>query len=48
MKCTFAKDVFGFYLTPLIGYSNMKGVRAVWVGWFWWLFTIELPKRNVL
>jgi hypothetical protein len=43
MKCTFEKDAFGFYLTPLIGYSKTpKTGRAIWIGWLWWLFTVQL------
>ena len=30
VSCKFAKDTEGFYLTPLIGYSNVKGDRSVW------------------
>jgi len=42
MRCVFEKDTVGFYLTPLIGYSNCKGERSVWFGWFWWLWVVRL------
>jgi len=41
-KCRFEKDVRGFYLTPLIGFSNVHGKKSVWIGWFHLLITIEL------
>ena len=41
MKRTFSKDVYGFYLLPLVGYSNtpIEG-RCIWFGigpylWSW-------------
>ena len=37
-RCVFVKDVAGIYFTPLIGYSNVMGVRSLWIGWLWWLF----------
>ena len=41
VKCKFEKDVFGLYLTPLIGFSNVHGNKSVWLGWFSWLITIQ-------
>lgn len=40
-KCRFEKDVLGFYLTPLLGYSNVNGQRSIWIGWLFWLFSIN-------
>lgn len=40
-KCKFEKDVMGFYLTPLIGFSNVNGEKSIWIGWLFWLMTIE-------
>ena len=47
-KHTFEKDVHGFYLTPLIAYSNVKGDKAIWFGWLFWLWGIHfmLPMRE--
>ena len=42
VKCKFEKNVFGLYLTPLIGFSNVHGQKSVWLGWFYWLITILL------
>ena len=39
LKCKFEKDVTGIYITPLIGYSNVKGERSIWIGWLSWLWT---------
>ena len=39
-KCKFEKDVYGFYLTPLLGYSNVGGQKSIWIGWLFWLFSI--------
>lgn len=49
-KCSFEKDVAGIYILPLLGYSNVHGVRAIWAGWLWWLFMITFPdkKENTL
>ena len=43
-KCEFEKDTTGFYITPLIGFSNVKGDRSIWFGWLAWLFTIKLDQ----
>ena len=42
MKCKYEKDVHGFYLTPLIGFSNVKGLKSIWIGWLFWLMSVEL------
>lgn len=39
-RCKFEKDVYGFYLTPLLGYSNVGGQKSIWIGWLFWLFSI--------
>lgn len=41
LKCRFETDVLGVYLTPLIGFSRVKGKRSFWIGWLTWLITIE-------
>jgi len=41
-KCKWDRDVHGFYLTPLVGFSQVMGVKSVWIGWLWWLFSVEL------
>ena len=46
VKCTFVEDKWGFYITPLIGYSNTERGRNFWIGWFKWLWTIELTNEN--
>lgn len=40
-KMFFAKDVTGLYLTPLIGYSKVKGQKSLWIGWLFWCWTFE-------
>lgn len=47
MKCKFEYDSWGFYFTPLIGYSNVPATgRAFWFGWGKWLWTWQLgPYR---
>jgi len=40
-KCSFETDSWGIYITPLLGYSKVFGVRSIWIGWLWWLFTIK-------
>lgn len=47
VKCKFAKDTQGFYMMPLIGYSNVKGKKSIWIGWLWWIFSINLTRRDV-
>jgi hypothetical protein len=44
MKCCFEYDTDAIYITPLIGYSNIKGKRNVWIGWWRWLWTFELKN----
>jgi hypothetical protein len=43
MKCTFEQDTKGFYILPLLGYSNVKGTKSIWFGigpWLWtWVIT---------
>lgn len=41
VACKFEKDVYGFYLTPLLGYSSVNGQRSIWIGWLFWLFSIN-------
>jgi hypothetical protein len=38
--CKFDKDVNGFYLTPLVGFSKVKGEKSVWLGWLFWIFVV--------
>lgn len=45
MKCAFEKDVVGFYITPLIGFSKDERYgKALWVGWGRWLFVWSLNR----
>lgn len=46
VKCKFETDKWGFYITPLIGYSNTERGKNIWVGWLKWLFTLELTNKN--
>ena len=46
VKCRFETDRWGLYITPLLGYSNTERGRNIWVGWFRWLFTIELTNEG--
>lgn len=45
INCKFEKDVTGFYLTPLLGYSNVHGQKSVWIGWLIWLFSIIWEQK---
>ena len=47
LKCTFEKDVVGFYVTPLIGYSNVKGQKSLWFGWGSLLWTLHLGVKEL-
>jgi len=42
IKTEWEMDTIGIYITPLIGYSNVKGVRSFWVGWLYWLWVVCL------
>lgn len=46
LRCVFVKEITGIYFTPLFGYSNVRGQKAIWIGWLWWLFTIKIGKAN--
>ena len=39
IRCKWEKDVHGFYVTPLVGISKIRGTWSIWVGWFYWLWT---------
>lgn len=39
MKCRFEKDTTGFYILPLLGYSNVRGTKSIWFGWAFYLWT---------
>lgn len=42
-RCKFEIDQWGFYITPLIGYSNMpKHGKRLWFGWLKYLWTINI------
>ena len=39
-KCIFEHDKWGFYILPLIGYSNNeKYGKSLWFGWGRWLWS---------
>ena len=46
LRCEFVTDITGIYFTPLLGYSKVRGQKAIWVGWLWWLFTIKIGGTN--
>jgi hypothetical protein len=46
IKCKWEKDTFGFYILPLLGFSKIKGAASLWIGWLYWLFTIQLNKPS--
>jgi len=48
VKCKFTVDTIGFYVTPLIGYARIKGVRQLYVGWGSWLGMIEWKVAEVI
>lgn len=41
IKCIFEKDTSGMWILPAIGYSNIKGDKALWIGWLYWIFKVE-------
>jgi hypothetical protein len=45
IKCKFEKDTQGIYILPLLGYSNVKGLKSFWVGWLWWLWTFRMEHK---
>ena len=47
MKCTFEIDRWGFYFTPVIGYSNTPSLgRMFWIGWWRWLWVFNLGEYS--
>lgn len=44
LKTKFETDTVGFYITPIIGISRIKGVWELWFGWLFWLWTITLNQ----
>lgn len=46
VKTEFQTDVTGIYITPLIGYSNVRGEKSIWIGWLFWLFSIILEGKD--
>lgn len=46
MKRVFEKDTTGFYITPLFGYSNIKGKKSIWFGWAWYLWSWVLTTED--
>jgi len=45
-KCVWEKNTQGFYITPLIGYSNVEGICSLWFGWGPYLFTVFLNHKG--
>lgn len=47
MKCKFEKDVHGFYILPLFGYSwGTKLGKSLWFGFAWWLWTWQIKEAK--
>jgi hypothetical protein len=44
IRVNFAYDVIGIYITPLIGYSNERGDKSFWIGWWRWLWVFRLCR----
>ena len=44
-KCEWGKDVYGFYVTPLLGFSNVYGEKSFWIGWLRCLFRVYIGDR---
>ena len=38
----FETDHEGFYILPILGYSNVKGRKDIWIGWGPWIWTWAL------
>jgi hypothetical protein len=46
MKVKFKADKWGFYITPLIGYSWCEPYgKSIWLGWGRWLVTFEIKPE---
>ncbi len=46
LKCKFEFDRWGLYLTPLIGFSWNPKDKAIWLGWLWFLWKIEIGRKK--
>ena len=46
MRCEWEKDVYGFYILPLFGYSNVEGLKSIWFGIGPGLFTWVIQERK--
>jgi len=43
IKCKWEMDTTGFYILPFIAFGNEAGgPKALWLGWLYWLWTIQL------
>lgn len=39
VKCTFTKDVSGFFILPFVGVIKREcGMWELWIGWFQYIF----------
>lgn len=47
MKCKWAQDATGFYITPLLGVSKIKGQWSLWIGWLFWLWTWHMINNRI-
>lgn len=47
-RCKFSTDIIGIYITPLIGYSNIRNIKSFWIGWIVWLFEVQYSDGNIL
>ena len=46
IKYSFEDDQWGIYVTPMISVS-WKNETALWIGWLFWLWKIELLKNGI-
>jgi len=48
-RCRFTSDYWGFYFTPILGFSwNKEYGKVIWIGWGFWLFEIVItpPEKS--
>jgi len=43
IRCKWDTDTTGFYILPFIAFGNEAGgPKSLWIGWLFWLWTIQL------
>lgn len=37
---------WGFYITPVLGFTWNAGYKRIWFGFLFWLFIIDLKRQD--